>query len=97
MAYSYRENEVRYYNAMQALQKTMGFDDDANVADSVLDLVQRIKRIRELHKPYEWDNNIECVICSETEYPCETIKALTGEWDPLDHPVPRPEEGENNE
>lgn len=38
-----------------------------------------IDQVRELHKSYEWDNNVECVICSGTEYPCETIKALNGE------------------
>jgi hypothetical protein len=64
---------------MQALQKTMGFDDDANVADSVLDLVQRIKRIRELHSPVqldpEWGEH--CEHCDQ-DFPCQTIKALDG-------------------
>jgi hypothetical protein len=26
------------------------------------------------------------------EYPCPTIKALEEKWDPLEHPVPRPDE-----
>lgn len=43
--------------------------------------MKKIERVRELHKSYMWDNNVECVVCSETEYPCETLKVLNGEVD----------------
>lgn len=57
-----------------------------------------IERVRELHRSYEWDNNVECVICPDTEYPCDTIKALDEVSEYPKGPVPRPEpEGENNE
>ena len=63
--------------------------------------LEAIKRIRDLHRavqgPYD---NLVCEECSHmninidfhTDYPCLTIKALDGEWNPLDHPVSRPEE-----
>jgi hypothetical protein len=62
------------------------------------ELEAAIERVRKLHRSYEWDNNVECVICPDTEYPCDTIKALDEESEYPKGPVPRPEpEGENNE
>jgi hypothetical protein len=52
-----------------------------------------VQRVRELHNPVqldpEWGEH--CEQCDQ-DFPCETIKALDGEWNPLDHPVSRPEE-----
>ena len=54
---------------------------------------EAIQRVRELHKPYQWDallpNSLLCFECSKInergsnmfsiQYPCPTIKALDGE------------------
>ena len=63
-----------------------------------------VQRVRELHLqttlmcagcldpscPIDYEACQEC----GNDYPCETIKALDGEWNPLDHPVPHPDDAE---
>lgn len=53
--------------------------------DAVKEMADKVKRIRELHKPDEEYSN-ECHHCTEllrrtgyVEYPCPTIQALDGE------------------
>jgi hypothetical protein len=75
--------------------------------DAIGRLVTAIQSVYNLHNavngPYD---DLACEACTEyanicsdgieepiyIEYPCPTIKALDGEWNPLDHPVTRPEE-----
>ena len=44
----------------------------------VYDQERIIDRVRELHKPFNWEGLIFCDACDKL-YPCPTIKALDGE------------------
>lgn len=61
-----------------------------------MELESVISRVRELHFSYEpldgYGNYMtaQCYECRK-KYPCATVQALDEYWNPLEHPVPRPE------
>jgi len=39
-----------------------------------------IQKVREIHKPVFFENEVDCTVCS-CVYPCPTIEALGGEYE----------------
>lgn len=57
-----------------------------DIVDHNLEMQQAIERVRELHKPDNWNDCEHCSIIASPDgneylsrYPCPTIKALDGE------------------
>lgn len=90
------KSEITAKGIIEWLGKELGFDPKGKVIDDLQIVIKEykaIQRIRELHKPYQWDmllpNSLLCTECSKIsergvnmfsiKYPCSTIKELNGE------------------
>lgn len=73
------ENKETNWVEIQTPEMVMKFPYD-ELEQKYKVVKEKLEQIRKLHQPYEWDLQQDCVVCVETEYPCETIKILWGEY-----------------
>ena len=63
------------------ISKYYGSKKDVELRSDVIDSLQALRAVVELHKPSENDSwgSVVCVKCPTWEYPCPTIQAIEAE------------------